>query len=537
MANGGRYAKWLVYNLNERAVSSDQNREQYMHHQALIETMRHMIDPTSNFEFNSNGSETFGTGNETSLRGHIIDGVRFRPEIGTANAFIEPGIALVIDTPSPVGEQSKSSLVYDSGVQSVGLLVLTPGAGSTRIDVVECRRIDQVFETDNRDIYNPGTGIFTATTVPKVVGSVFEYRIRTGTPGAGFPGVVAGWMPIAVCSVPSVSTTWDNVTVWDVRPLIKDRWNAPHQSLRNSPALGRQLIRSDSTVGGQLRIAGFVDAQFEGYCAGGRLDIGVPGTRPGYVDIRSASNQESGAVVYVANKMWFLYLVFPYDLPRWVRYTDASSGSRVPGSVRGIPTASVKKPLFDGTSSLQIFPPLSTGLQSGVYTGRAFCIAAGRTDNSAIPSGINTDGDHASLYADDIPAVTETSQSAIETVWTLTTGDMFPDNARSIDLRLIVTFNTNEVAKFSASELFLVTDESGVNYYVMVVQGHRTVFTTIAGVQSWIISAGIRIPLTPVPNLPVARTFKVKWLHGIGGIASLSMTGGNLFVRGWNIGP
>src|SRR5579859_1434896 len=102
---------------------------------------------------------------------------------------------------------------------------------------------------------------------------------------------------------------------------------------------------------------------------------GSPGTDfAGYVDLDESANQELGYAFPAG--LSFLYLLTPFNLPRWARYTDASAGTRTPRSPRGIPLVSTVAPQhWTGKPNATITFPAIFGFAAG-STNSGVCIAA-----------------------------------------------------------------------------------------------------------------------------------------------------------------
>src|SRR3984957_5910287 len=312
--------KNVTINTQERAVSVDINRLQSFMNASQAEAMRYLMDA-------SLGSDDLGAGGviteysplNTPLQAEILNGIQVQPQIGSLNIIIAPGVVQAIapdgsETPvgSPaLGDSSYYKYIRDVGVQTLGALAMTPNSsGQIRIDVIECQVASLVSETDNRDVFNPSTGLFAASTVTKATQDGLSYRVRAGTPGSGFPGSVNGWLPLAVASVPTGTTTNDTITFWDVRPLVADRVYQPFGLSRNLPRV-KMLGGTDATgtyVGhnglyGEVYEATSCDGSTNPptpsrHRLGGRLARGTPGSDSALspatlaVDVNDAANQD-----------------------------------------------------------------------------------------------------------------------------------------------------------------------------------------------------------------------------------------------------
>lgn len=102
---------------------------------------------------------------------------------------------------------------------------------------------------------------------------------------------------------------------------------------------------------------------------------GSPGTDGDFLNLADSVNQDTGTPLtepWTAGVIYqYLYLMFPFGLPRWARYTDSGSGSRVPRSPRGIPVCSTVPP-----NPLTNEPSATIGLPTfGGSSTTGFCIA------------------------------------------------------------------------------------------------------------------------------------------------------------------
>jgi hypothetical protein len=345
-----------IYNPSERALSSDLMRMQRFKGADAAEIWRKQIQDTRGTDDSLAGGGALPLTITTTapVSAEVHGGLLVRPQNGSLSLFVDDGIVTLIDPDSPENpDESIYKFVRDPGISVLGTLLMTANpAGSIRIDIIECARTgspDLILETDNRDIFNPITGLFAPATVSKVSAGRLQYRVRAGVAGAGFPGLVAGWLPLAVVSNPPASTSNDDMTFWDVRPLISDRVWAPFKNAYTNPRLRRNYISIDRTaVAGKAFLIGQVDASVHfanngvdvgWYRLGGTMNRGTPGT-DGTCDLNDAANQ-SGALASPC----YVYLLEPYGLPRWARYLDSIAGTRVPRSPRGIPVVTTIAPV------------------------------------------------------------------------------------------------------------------------------------------------------------------------------------------------
>jgi hypothetical protein len=558
-------AKSILYNTRERLISTDPNRAQAFASQAAAEVLRYLLDASNEGDVSGGGLEQLHTGVEAFPAATILSGIRGRPEVGTVNLFVEPGAMLVVDNPTPGADDSIASLLTDAGVQTAGVLVLTTGSGSTRIDVLECRRIANVVETDNRDIFNPATGLFAPASVTKVQNSVLTYRLRVGTPGAGFPGTAAGWLPLMVASVPSSATSWDAVTCWDVRPLAQDRANGPFATRLQIQENRRSFCYCDATsTPSQPRMSAEVQLTFDGCRAGGMIGDGFAAGSTSFFNPADVRNQEAGFSFGSAGALWHVYLVFPFGLPRWVRYADAGTTSpnqRVPYGPRGIPVVSSKVAAFSGK-------PLLTGVQTPTTTGLAdpatfnavlaYC-GRGPKSPGTDPIGMHCDGRLWTFVNPDAFPLAPTTATTTLIRWNLPGGGsvpLVPGSARAVLLRFHAEFQfpapalgAQGVGQIDA--IVTVSNLLGNNASqgacpqgeTQVVVDGNWVAPPTPGV-NFVREFTVRVPLQPdlshsnaLPsfdaNQTLARTFVVTWTHNVG----IAPASNEMTVLGWELGP
>ncbi len=387
MSSGG---KRLVLNFEERIISPDANRAQAFQSAQIAESARQLFSPSENVDvFSAQPTPATVT---APAGGAVLNGLMVVAPLGSLELAVTSGMALLIDPDGQPGstvltpanpDDSIGKLCYDAvGVLAgSGVLVFIPnGSGLVRVDVVEIQRDPgAVLEIDNRDIFNPGTGLFTPATVDKVAADGVVYRIRAGVPGGGVPASVLGWMPIAVVSVPSGAANFDACTLYDVRPLVSDR-GPGSGALLGGPLTSRTRVGDfyvdPTTTPGALIMSGWVDGLAQGARAGGVF---------GGFNLRDVANQEPGFAV-VASTLVAVWLLFPGGLPRWVRYSTVASppfGGRVPNGPRGIMVLSSTLPLSTAPlPSAPVNPPPASGLV-GSLTSEALLV--GVLANSSTP--------------------------------------------------------------------------------------------------------------------------------------------------------
>ncbi|MGA7123698.1 MAG: hypothetical protein WBY94_26575, partial [Polyangiaceae bacterium] len=372
----------------ERALSSDINRAQLFAAANASERLRYEMNiGAGTDDLDADGAVPVPVTALTSpMTAEIFNGFRVGFGVGSLTITVDPGVMYAI-VPDGDADSSVYKEVVDPGIAS-GMIAMTGNvSGSTRIDVVECQYTTVTTETDNRDVFNPATGGFAAASVTKVQSGGLTYRVRQGTPGSGFPGTASGWLPLAVASVPNGATSNDSMTFWDVRPLLKDRIFAPFNSTSDTSRWHHSNYVVDTVLStGKSLLLGSVDVSATDPITpspgtrrlGGRLrtssvSADLPGGYDG-VDLND-SNNWSGTIP--ANGIGYLYLLEGiYGLPRWARYSNATTGVRTPRGPRGFLVVSPNVPVdYWGSPIGSIGVPSITGL-GGTSTYKGVCLGA-----------------------------------------------------------------------------------------------------------------------------------------------------------------
>lgn len=381
----------IIFNQQERAVSLDVNRLQAILQALFANGLQNIFDGGTQ-EDDAAGVAALGSSVTAPARGVILNGIMAQPDIGTTNLYVTPGAMFIVDVDTPPNtDASLYRLIVDPGVVTAGALTLVSNtSGQTRIDVVECARVtpQTVLEVDNRDIFNSSTGLFTATAVPKRTADQLQYRIRQGTPGAGFPGVVSGWLPLMVASVPNTATNWNIVTCWDVRPLLSDLQQAPFDvsesgwpiQASRSVVLNVPTLETITPYDHSIETSGNA-----GLVLGNRKVGGSLSPYSAFLDLNSATsieatfyaNLNAGISGTILSKAFFVWLVCPLGLPRWSQYTPYTQGIRKPQSPRGLPLLSVIGPDVTGHPISNLTLPAALGFGSSVTTLNASLAFAG----------------------------------------------------------------------------------------------------------------------------------------------------------------
>jgi len=441
--------KSVVINTQERAVSTDINRLQAFAGNDQAELLRYMLDVQANDDLDAGAVVTEFSGLGNPLRAEIINGLLVRPQLASFSLLVDPGVLLAI-APDLAADASNYKYVRDAGITALGTLLETtnPGPGD-RIDVVECQVVEEIAETDNRDVFNPTTGLFSATPLTKALRARVAnavpgtLRMRAGAPGGGFPGTAAGWLPLAVVRNPVASASCDDMMFWDVRPLLSDRVRAPFDLTQNRTLQRKQVVQAITALGA-TPVLGLVEAEsIDGRRLGGRVRSGTRQAVPDgdFMTATDVLNQESGFAP-VVGRPWYWYLLTPFGLPRWARYTTAAAGVRKPRSPRGIPVVSSVGPKEDGQPTAAIALPTSTGLAG--TTANGVCVGAGWVDIGPLLVGYFSDETGAILVniATTVQPIEAAATSnvvaagSVTWIFDLTANVHYPANARAVYLEM-----------------------------------------------------------------------------------------------------
>jgi len=446
--------KQLRQNTRERVISTDFNRSQAFGYGYANEFLREQILTPVDDEFfagvtfTSAGSLTLAvnvTAPAAPDAGVVLNGLMVLVPLSATSVLITAGALVLIDPegvagssdPTPVSPDDgpgPARTVYSAGIATLGALAWTanPG-GSTRVDVVECQRTNIVTETDNRDIFNPATGLFSPTSVTKVTAGELTFRIRQGIAGSGVPAPALGWFPLAIISAPASSTTLDTCYIWDVRNLASDFANGNVNRQNLFAYVDRmQAVVDTRTVGGQARFSGISTVVYAGRRFGGRIIDPVNTLL--YRDILSSTQALEPGFPSTVNRPYYVYAAMPGGYPRWAAYTtttNAGAGGRVPCGFRGVLVMSQTPPTPGfGTPSIAIGMPSAWGLGAGTFN--AVCIGAGLVDSGGVVQSFNAS--NGSIYNPTTgPAVVATIVAPKATA-TLTPSVHYPANARSVRL-------------------------------------------------------------------------------------------------------
>lgn len=385
----------------------------------------------------------------------ILNGLMVLVPAAATHVLVTPGALVVVDPEGQVGSSDPSALnpddgpgpgrsVVSEGVSVVGALTWAPNPGpGSRVDVVECQRTQLVIETDNRDVFDPSTGLFTPQAVTKVTGGELTFRIRQGAPGGGLPAPALGWVALAVISAPAGAVDLDACHVWDVRPLLSDLARPFAQVRSIFPTLDRwRMVCEDKSAVGELRLSGESQGNYLGWRMGGLFrELGVAD----FIDLQNAPFYQAAGFAPVASLPFYVYSLWPGGYVRWVRYYPspvAGVGGRVPGTFRGIVAVS-QVPPFNGQPLAPVATPSAWGLGTSTIFGQM--MAAGQVDTGAVLRGFVADGNLTYFAGENSPVVAPFSLVNLgagldDANFVLTPGVHFPAGARRIRVQVISSY-------------------------------------------------------------------------------------------------
>ena len=406
----------------------------------------------------------------------VLNGLMVVVPAAATHLLVTGGALVVVDPEGQPGSSDPAALnpddgpgparaVYSEGVSLVGALAwaTNPGPGA-RIDVVECQRNTTVAETDNRDIFDPSTGLFSPQAVTKVTVGGLTYRIRQGVAGGGLPAPALGWVPLAIISAPAGAVDLDACQVWDVRPLLSDLARPFAQVRSVIPVLDRwRMVCEDKSAVGELRLSGESQGNYLGWRMGGLFwepDVAD------FIDLANAPFYQAAGFVPVAGLPYYIYSLWPGGYLRWVRYHPlpvAGVGGRTPGNFRGIVTVSQVPPV-NGQPLAPVATPSAWGLNVSTIFGQM--MAAGRVDTTGTLRGFIADGDMVHHTIENPTSVAPFSVVNIgvgidDVNYILTPGVHFPAGSKRV--RVVVLFALNG---FAAGNSVYLADTARVVAFV-----------------------------------------------------------------------
>jgi hypothetical protein len=557
--------KQLRQNTRERVISTDFNRAQAFGYGYSNEFLREQVlaptdaDYYAGVTFDVTGPAIGGPIPPTFAinqiaptapdYGTVLNGLMVVVPVGGTSLLVSGGSLLVIDPEGLPGSSDPSPLnpddgpgpnrtVYSAGINALGVLNWTPYAGAgNRIDVVECQRTNIVTETDNRDIFNPATGLFTPQAVTKVTAGDLTFRIRLGVAANTIPAPALGWFPLAVISTPAGALNLDTCYIWDVRDLASDM---AEPNVRRTAVVGRpetqNLYADPFTAPAELRLSGESTATWGHYRFGGKLYD--PRTALNYRDLLDANFSQEPGFGPIANQPYYIYAVFPDPYRRWVGYTNTAItgyAGRIPGGFRGILTVSILAPIIvTNTPFLPIAPPPGWGINS--LTATAQFIGAGKVDAALnLEQFVSSDRVTSAWQAPGI--TTPGALTAIPNTYSfpLLAGPNFPTNSRSI--RVLFAVNITGMA---ANAALRINSYSGlfdsVNVQVQSLDNlwSDQVVCDLAGAVQYFRTVEILNPFYGIEDAPLCLPYLFITATPIGG-AGAPVIATAASVIGWSV--
>lgn len=475
--------KALRQNTRERVISTDFNRQQSFQAGWNNEALRRqMLTPQDDSyavgtTFPTVGAITVAVDTVVPSApdyAGILNGLMVVLPTAASYLLITSGMLLVVDPegmpgssdPSPLNPDDgpgPSRLVYSDGVNVAGALPYTPNPGlGVRVDIVEVQRKNVVSETDNRDIFDPSTGLFTPQAVTKVTVGDLTFRIRLGVAGGGLPGPALGWVPLCVLASAGGAVTLDQVAAWDVRPLLSDL-SDPYAQVRSViPRIDRyRMVCERFSTPGQLKLSGEAQGTYLGWRIGGLF---VEPDVANHIDLLNAPFYQAFGFVPVAGLPYYVYALWPGGYVRWVRYHTAAVpgiGGRCPGAFRGIIAVSQTPPLL-GQPIAPIAIPPAWGLNTSTVIGQM--VAAGGCNTiGAVLDGFVADGDEIHLerpFFGIVPfGITTPAAGTEQVAFVLTPGVHFPAGTRRIRAVISCAYNgiANDTAALNAETVEVAT--------------------------------------------------------------------------------
>lgn len=520
--------KDMVINPQERVASADFNRMQRFHERDFAEVLRYMLDGTSELDVGGGANFAEYSTLGTPLRAEVISGLLVRPAVGSFAVSVDPGVLFAV-APDAAPDESNYKHVRDAG-SSGSLTIGANASGSTRIDVIECRiNPTPAVVTDTRDVFDTVSGTFSATLLTKERSSRLEYRVRAGTAGAGIPANQSGWLPLCVASVPDGAADNDDVTFWDVRPLVSDRAYGSYALTTTLPKILEHEVKVERVGATDVRASGKVWAIHGGRRVGGLLKRGTPGADADYLNVADADNQDTGTIAEVLSNTPIVYLAFPAGLPRWSRYNDAPA-PREPRTPIGIPVVSYTRPVHGtGAPASALALPASTGL-GGTTSNAVAVLALMRNGVSQFASGFGTNG---VLHFGDGSEGASMGAYSAGTIVATVTDTSWPQNAKAVwcEVKATVTVGANANVPIDTAHVLVRLDNTASAVFATVLLPGSVLVNQTGGSLSKVYKSGlVRLPL-PVhyPSGAAATPRRLDVVLPTG----LTVTSSSLFIYGY----
>jgi len=231
--------KRVQINTRERAVSEDINRAQAFKAQQLSRLWQYLIGFRAGILFDA-GPALVTDFADTTVQsddisgGDVFGGLLVRPDAGSY-LTIDPGFAgFWVHDYSSNPDDGNYVLVASTGVTDITALPFVPNPGpGPRWDLVSAvpRDSETVLEQSNRDVFDTVSGLFTASTVDKVIAQELDFVYTQGTANTAavpFPPTKTTpfntvHAPLVVVFVPAGAASFDDCDFYDVRNLVRNR--------------------------------------------------------------------------------------------------------------------------------------------------------------------------------------------------------------------------------------------------------------------------------------------------------------------------
>lgn len=396
-----------LINVRERPLSTDINDIQALTGRSLVEVLQFLL---YNERINlSNPLETGGP------EGYVLGGLTVSGS--GANASISPGVLLQNNAallPAPGPLDSNIRLATQRSV----VLEPAPTPGSDTYYLLEARMAEVVVTSPSRDVLDPVTGNFVATTVPKLHERRLEFRWRAGTADAA-PATVVGWIPLAVIFRPAAGGNVLTSHVQDARPIFD--FAAKVTAAELSPTT-RSVEFTRSYLATQSRIPGdnslLISLDMVVRDSQGRVALAKSN---GFVDVSIFDRQTGITFPGTNNTVRYLYLAHaPHPVSH--RYAGVAH--------RGYLVVSNVAPSLDNVNSAAI--PVVGVAGGSIGQGSAVCIGVLRSNGTGWYP-MSQVGRRVSVYR--LPT---TPAGALPS---FTFSGAVPANAKIIDCRLNATLS------------------------------------------------------------------------------------------------
>jgi len=353
MSNNSGVKTQVIQNLS-RALSTDINALQHFTAASFTNAFRRMYNDSfvlGNSD-NSSWNEFVSPVNGTGVSADVTTGLKVRPF--SNYLLVSPGILGVHGTTTSYNSAVDSDymLVSSDGVTSATELPFVANGSGIRIDIVEAALVETITTT-SQDIYNPTTGVFTATLLTNTLQVSLQFTIRQGSSGAGYPGVTTGSLPLCVLIHNGATSTFADVDLYDVRPLLASRISGDTRMVLGNRFIAKNghyygMNNSGTQIGGTFDLQANTTNSFSGsFTVHGyyRMRGRIAPTRPGGPDVETTNwaftTSDYAVSMATPNSARWMYVlaVEPYGLPRWSRYTTGNSaitGEREPSDNWGL---------------------------------------------------------------------------------------------------------------------------------------------------------------------------------------------------------